>query len=174
MQVWEFAFVDDRILQIRTFNQRRDYYSPSPVPAVTRVCQESRKHCGYQKVFLVDGSSRYIWTKFDSDIIMMLGAEIQELMMYNHVEVNKIRRLRIILRFKDESEESASFDHIYSHRICDLPKLEGCDIWVNVLFTWRRLIEETYWESCPKNNVRIIDRKTGEWIDADTAGSYLD
>lgn len=35
-------------------------------------------------------------------------------------------------------------------------------------------IDETYWGVCPKSNVRIVDAKTGEWIDIDSAGPYVD
>lgn len=40
--------------------------------------------------------------------------------------------------------------------------------------TWTKLIEETYFGSCPKSNVRVVDTQTGEWIDDETSGSYQD
>jgi hypothetical protein len=175
MQVWVSAFVEDRILEVRRVSLRRDHWSPSPVPAVTRVCQESRQHCSYQKAFIVDGSSRYIWTKFDSDIIQMLGSVMHDLMDYNCVGMNEIRRLRIKLGVERDSYESEFFCHIYNYRIRELPKLEGCDVLVyDGLYRWGDLIEDTYWGVCPECNVRIIDAKTGEWIGADTAGPYMD
>jgi hypothetical protein len=105
----------------------------------------------------------------------MLGSVMCRLLDHNRVGMNEIRRLRIELGAEHGSYESEFFFHIYSHRIRELPKLEGCDVLVyDGLHTWARLIEETYWGACPKSNVRIIDGKTGEWIDADTAGSYID
>jgi hypothetical protein len=177
MQVWAFAFIDYRVLKVRVRNPSRGYWSPSPVPAVTRACQESRKHCSYQKAFIVEGSPRYVWAKFNSDIMQMLGSVMCGLVEHKHVEMNEIRRLRIEMAIDDKRDdyEEEFFFHKYRHRIRDLPTLEVCDVLVNDgLFSWTDLIEDVYWGVCSKSNVRIIDAKTGEWIDLDTAGPYAD
>jgi hypothetical protein len=184
MQIWESAFADDRVLKIRRRHgvAGGQWWSPSPAPAVTRACWESRQYCSYKKVFAAGKSSRYIWAKLDSDIIQMLGSAMSELAGEERSERNEIRRLRVEMAVRKEmhtsdywSDESESFLHEYSHRICDFPKLEGCDVLVaGDLSRWTSFIEETYWGVCPQSNVRIIDAKTGEWIDADTSGPYKD
>jgi hypothetical protein len=176
MQIWASAFVDDRILKVRRLYPSREYWSPSPVPAVTRTCQESRKYCSYRKAFVAEGVPRYIWSKLDSDIIQMLGSVMSVLVEEDRTEKNEIRRLRI--EFVTENgigDESEFFFHNYSHRFRDFPKLNGCDVLVtDGLHTWAHYMKDLYWGVCPRSNVRIIDAKTGEWIDEDTAGPYQD
>jgi hypothetical protein len=178
IEIWELAFIKDRVLKIRIRYPSKTFWSPTLIPAVTRACQESRKRCSYQKAFIVDGSPRYIWANFTNDIIQMLGSTMCGLVEYRHVEMNAIQRLRIEMAIdnneRDDYEEEFFF-HDYSHRIRDLPRLEGCDILVNDgLSAWTRLIEEVYWGACSQRNVRVVDAKTGEWIDMDTAGAYAD
>jgi hypothetical protein len=107
----------------------------------------------------------------------MLGSKMCGLVEDKRVEVNEIRRLRIEMAINDKRDdyEEEFFFHNYNCRIRDLPKLECCDILVNDgLFSWKNLIKDIYWGACPESNVRIIDAKTGEWIDLDTAGPYAD
>ncbi|OAL50072.1 hypothetical protein IQ07DRAFT_587751 [Pyrenochaeta sp. DS3sAY3a] len=175
IQIWESAFVDDRILKVRIRLSSRDFRSPSPVPAVTRACQESRKYCSYRKAFAVAGSPRYIWSKFDSDIIQLPGSIMSRLNHISSAERTEIMRLRVELVREDGWDESESFFHFYSHQFRYFPKLEGCDVLVpDGLREWASLIEETYWGTCPQRNVRIVDANTGEWIDERTAGPYAD
>jgi hypothetical protein len=174
IQVWELAFVEDRVLKVRRLHPSGEYWSPSPIPTVTRACQESRKYCSYWKAFVAEGSPCYIWSKLDSDIVQMLASEMSELVEEDRAEKNEIRRLRIEL-IGDRMDDEELFYHSYSHHFHSFPKLKGCDILVvHGLFTWARLIEDVYWGACPKSNVRIIDAKTGEWIDVNTAGPYRD
>lgn len=177
IQIWEFAFVSDRILKVRMSHPSLDYWSPTPVPAVTRACQEARKHCSYQKAFITSESSRYIWTKFDSDIIQMLGSMMSFNISGKHSETKVIRRLRVELAACSsyENYELEFFQHKYRYQIRDLLKFESCDILVSDgLRYWCSFIEEMYWGVCRKGNVRIIDAETGEWIDEDTSGPYVD
>ena len=177
IQIWASASTDDRVLKIRRRRLSRSYWSPTPVPAVIRACCESRKHCSYQKSFVVASSPRYIWADFGSDTLQMLGSTMCGLVEDKHVEINEIQRLRIEMSLdgmRDDYEEEF-FYHKYSHRIRDLPRLEGCDVLVNDgLVSWTSLIEDVYWGACPKHKVRIVDAKTGEWIWRDTAGPYAD
>lgn len=98
----------------------------------------------------------------------------------DHPERNKIRHLKIEFvtgnALEDELDyESEFFYHEYRHHIRNLPKLESCDVLVNGdLRDWGSSFSEMYWGTCPESNVRMIDAKTGEWIDMDTAGPYLD
>lgn len=44
----------------------------------------------------------------------------------------------------------------------------------NELRRWTDLCIDHGWGACPKENIRIIDGKTGEWIDYETSGAYED
>ncbi|KAH7408773.1 hypothetical protein DE146DRAFT_647137 [Phaeosphaeria sp. MPI-PUGE-AT-0046c] len=181
MNIWAFASNEDRVVKVRRKRHpTRDYWSPSPVPAVTRACHESRKYCAYQKAFVSDGSFRYIWANFDSDSFQMLGSVMWGLVEEDHPERNEIRHIKIELAtgnalYDELDYELEFFYHNYRHHICHLPKLGSCDVLVNGdLHFWGSSISEMYWGTCPRSNVRMIDAKTGEWIDMDTAGPYLD
>lgn len=178
IRIWEFVFEQDRILDVRKGRRHSpsdDYWSPDPVPAVTRACRESRKYCSYQKAFVVDGSSRYIWTKFDSDIIHLLGTVMGKLAKGNGPDNHKIRRLRIDLANMFLADELAPFYRKHSKRFRCFPRLDGVDI-LKPYSLWYSdgLLEMTDWGACPASNVRIIDADTGEWVDAQTAGPYQD
>ncbi|PVI03669.1 hypothetical protein DM02DRAFT_669703 [Periconia macrospinosa] len=171
MQIWSLAFQDDRVLKVRKrrYLSRRDYWSPSPIPAVTRASRESRKHCSYQKAFIADGSSCYIWCKFDSDIIHM---RMSELAHEDGLEKKEIRRLRIVLV---DDMELEFFYHKFSFEVSCFPKLDGIDVLVpDGLYNWGTFIQEMYWGTCPETNVRMVDANSGEWIDSKTGGPYLD
>ncbi|CAO2650694.1 Nn.00g019860.m01.CDS01 [Neocucurbitaria sp. VM-36] len=175
IQIWGSAIVEGRVLKVRELRSRASYWSPTPVPAVTRASQESRKYCSYQKAFIVDQSPHYIWTSFESDIIQMNSAQMNKLVAGNSLEKKEVRHLRIELVHELGWDQSELFYHDYSRKIRNFPKLGRCDVLVNNgLYAWGNLINETYWGACPKSNVRIIDAKTGEWIDAETAGPYQD
>jgi hypothetical protein len=49
----------------------------------------------------------YIWAKFDSDIIQMLGSEISELVEEDDLEKNEIRRLRVELTSDGKADDYA-------------------------------------------------------------------
>jgi hypothetical protein len=121
-------------------------------------------------------ASWYTWTKFDSDIIQMLGSEIPELVEEDGLEKNEIRRLRVELTIDGKEDDYADefFFHNHSHRIRDLPKLEACDVLVNQIYDWAHYSRDMYWGACPKSHVRYIDVSTGEWVSEDTAGPYID
>ena len=100
---------------------------------------------------------------------------MSELAKEDGLEKNEIRRLRIELVDENRNDESESFYHDHSDRFRYFPKLDGVDVLVpDSLFYWGRIFEETYWGACPESNIRIINTKTGEWINEQTAGPYLD
>jgi hypothetical protein len=172
IQVWQSCSFT-RVLKVSDF--RSTYYSsPTPAPAVTRACKESRKYTSYQKSFTVHGSPRYIWVCLASDIIQMSSDLMSRLAIHDDSKKKGIRHLRLEL-MADGWDLSEFFFHDYSHSIRDFPNLESCDILIDDgLYNWAQFIEEGYWGTCPDSNVRIVDAKTGEWISAVTAGPYRD
>ncbi|OBT44391.1 hypothetical protein VE00_07057 [Pseudogymnoascus sp. WSF 3629] len=172
-QIWGFA-TEDRVLRVRkTWNHNQGYWSPTPVPAVTRACWESREHCSYRKAFIIDSSPRYIWANFDCDVIQMRSGLLAET---NILERDEVRHLRIELVNEQGLDESEFFYHNHVHKLRDFPKLESFNLLVGngLLPEWTDFIKERYWGACPRGNVRIVDGKTGEWIDEETSGAYLD
>jgi len=100
-----------------------------------------------------------------------------KLLAQKFVEMNEIRRLRIEMTINDTREDYQEefFFYEYRHEVRNLPQLEGCHILVvNGLLYWTGIVGDAYWGACPKSNVRIIDAKTGEWLDMNTAGLYAD
>lgn len=90
-------------------------------------------------------------------------------------EKDQVRHLRIELLFELKFDDSESFFHSYSHKIRDFTKLQSCSILVNDgLYSWVQFVKYGYWGVCPRENVQIVDAKTGEWINAVTTGAYGD
>lgn len=176
IRIWTFAFVDDRVLKIRRSIPDRGFWSPTPVPAVTRACQESREYCSYQKSFVIPGLPRYIWANFSRDIVQLLGSLMSDLSETPIPERTTITYLRIELSIAGHDwDDPEWFYHSYSQKFRHFPSLQRCDVLVDDgLYNWGDFIDETYWGTCPKSNVRMIDAKTGEYIDKTTAGPYLD
>lgn len=179
MQIWASAFEDNRVVKVRWTNHKRTYWSPTPAPAVTQACRESRKYCSYEKSFISDNRPNSIWINFDCDILQMLGSVMAANAKQARTEIFQIRRLRIEMATETQPDDGGYqaefFYHDYSYKIRELPKLEACDVLVvDGLRNWGSFIDEHYWGSCPKSNVRMVDANTGEWISTNTAGPYLD
>ncbi|OBT94716.1 hypothetical protein VE01_06268 [Pseudogymnoascus verrucosus] len=173
IQIWGFA-TEDRVLRVRkTWNHNQGYWSPTAVPAVTRACSESREHCSYRKAFIINSSPRYIWANFDCDVIQMRSRLLAD---KNILERDEVRHLRIELVNEQGLDESEFFYHNHVHKLPDFPKLESFNLLVSdgLWPQWTDFIKETYWGACPRRNVRIVDRRTGEWIDEETSGAYHD
>jgi hypothetical protein len=174
MEIWERAVIKERVLRVLQLRPNGFFQSPTPNPAVTKTCQESRKYCSYQKAFIVHESPRYIWTCFDTDIVQMTSSLMSQLAKGDSLEKREIQHFRLDL-MSDTWDLSESFYYYHSHRIRDFPKLERCDILVyDGLRNWGEFIKDTYWGACQKSNVRFIDAKTGEWIDVESDGPYQD
>jgi hypothetical protein len=71
-----------------------------------------------------------------------------------------IRYLRIELVDGKGGDESENFEHVYSHRIKEMSKLERCDVLVGDLDKYTSSIEEREWGMCTRGNVRIVDGET--------------
>jgi len=101
-------------------------------------------------------------------------------LMYNlakgdSLEKQQLRHLRVELMFDNGPDISEFFFHNYRHEIPNFPKLERCDVLVTEgLRRWGYHLLDMYWGACLIDNVRMIDAKTGEWINGVTAGPYVD
>jgi hypothetical protein len=103
-----------------------------------------------------------------------MDSTLSELAEGASLEKKESRHFRLEL-MSDSWDLSESFYHVHSYLIRDFPKLEHCDVLVyDGLRNWGEFIKDRYWGACPKNNVRFIDAKTGEWIDIESDGPYQD
>lgn len=94
----------------------------------------------------------------------------------NLLERDEVRHLRIELVSEQGLDETESFYDNHVYKLRDFPKLESFNLLVSNGLSpqWTDFIKETYWGACPRGNVRIVDGKTGEWIDEETSGAYQD
>ncbi|KAF2820196.1 hypothetical protein CC86DRAFT_360760 [Ophiobolus disseminans] len=175
IQIWQFTLIQGRIVKVRKYRNNKYYSSHTPAPAVTRVCQESRKYCTYQKLFTNTASSQYIWANFENDIMQMESTLMKEIAKDDNPERNGIRHLR--LQLEDDIygfDMSEFFFHDHQYKIRYFPNLRSCDVWViDGLSNWVEVVMIGYWGSLPTKNIRIVDAKTGEWIDAESAGPIV-
>ncbi|ORY17403.1 hypothetical protein BCR34DRAFT_610876 [Clohesyomyces aquaticus] len=174
IQIWGLA-TEDRVLRVRKTRDGQDgFWSPTPIPAVTRASFESREHCSYRKAFIIDLSTRYIWVNYDHDIIQMRYRLLKN-ENDNPVWREDIRHLRIDLVDEQGFDETEMFYYHYAYVIYNIARLESFDILVgNGLAQWTDFIKESSWRAFFRKNVRIVDRKTGEWIDEGTSPVYQD
>ncbi|KAH8724882.1 hypothetical protein GQ44DRAFT_617151 [Phaeosphaeriaceae sp. PMI808] len=182
-QIWELAEIKDRVLKVRKVKRRLllepyfpAYWSPTCVLSVTRACQESRKYSSYQKAFIVEGLPRYIWANFERGILQMLSSYMNDLVSRTSLEGEGARHLRIELLRPDGRDDSEDFYHEHCNRICEFPGMPFTHLilpkGITDSFPCTTLIDGIYFGSCPKSNIRIINAKTGEWIDEETSGPY--
>jgi hypothetical protein len=141
------------------------------MPAVTRTCPESRKHCSYQLAFKIATSPRYIWACFESDIVQVESGLVEAFAeREDSLEKTEIQHFRLEVS-NSVYDASASFFHYHSHRLRDFPKLERCEVLVDDgLRNW----DQCCWEAGPKVYMRFVDAKTGKWFDAESEGPYMD
>ncbi|RDL34592.1 uncharacterized protein BP5553_07720 [Venustampulla echinocandica] len=171
-QIWALA-TEDRVIRVNESNWGP--WSPSPVPAITRACRESRKHCSYQKSFFSSiAGGRYIWVSFDHDTIHVRSTVFWGF-EFTRLPIGDIKHLRIEL--VDEEGKEVEEDWWYHHKalLRDFPKLKSVDLLVPLeLRFYGQYIEDAYFGTCDRKNVRIVNMSTGEWFDDETAGPYID
>ncbi|KAH7073783.1 hypothetical protein BKA63DRAFT_543823 [Paraphoma chrysanthemicola] len=117
----------------------------------------------------------YVWTRFESDIVQMLGSVMSRLTEGHSMEKREIRHMRLEMSVGNTCSEEEWFYHEYGYRIRDFPQLQRCDILVSDgLYVWGDFIKDRFWGACSRSNVRIVDVATGEYIDGETDGPYQD
>ncbi|GFF93572.1 hypothetical protein IFM53868_07234 [Aspergillus udagawae] len=129
--------------------------SSTPVPAVLQVCHEARNQGLYQQAFKFPSGvePRYVWVNFEIDMISIGDTYFDTI---EPAEQQLIRRLTIQREntdsfFRSESLELQMYSNLKEmHVICE----DG-------LLAWQDAWEYVYWP-CPKENLRFIDKETGQ------------
>jgi hypothetical protein len=86
----------------------------------------------------------------------------------------KIKHLRLQLVSPTGLDESDLFFEKYMHCIRGFPSLQSCEVIVDSLMEWGNDIIDVFWGACPKNCVRFVDKKTGQYMTAENSGAYVD
>ncbi|KAF3045004.1 hypothetical protein E8E12_002647 [Didymella heteroderae] len=175
IRVWERAAFER--LVIINGNISYGYWSPTPVPPVTRACRESRRYSSYCKHFTAARKhpERYFWINPPRDTIQIYPILINPL----STETKEVVRLRIDL---SHSKGWGVDDFFWSHggSLDAFPGLKSVDILVaDELARWTSFNDEGWWWwDCigvgPPPWMRIVSCRTGEWIDAVNCGVYRD
>merc|ERR1712225_174089 len=118
-EIWALA-IENRVIRVKL---GKGAYSTSPVPAVTRVCRESRLCCAYHKDFNVGSRGRHIWTNFDYDIIHVQASRLFLL------PKESIRHLRVELIDDEGKEINEEWMFDYKHEFFYFPRLESSISW---------------------------------------------
>ena len=109
---------------------------------------------------------------FDHDT---LHIQMTFLWVIESLPLREIKHLRIELvdARGEENDEEWWYHHLPQLR--DFPQLKSVDLLVpSQLICYLQYIEDAYFGTCEKDNVRIVNMSTGEWIDNETAGLYID
>jgi hypothetical protein len=170
--IWQHA-AEERVVHLRRAKWREPekfYWTPTPPPAVTRTCRESRKYSSYIKAFTTALSPHYIWTNFDHDHIHMRVATLHTLPHKHdikHLHFNKYEGSRV---------EVAWFNHYCMAATRAYTNLTSVHILVKkgYLIKWTDFLAKADFGACPGKNVRIVDSSTGEWIDKTSCDGYRD
>jgi hypothetical protein len=184
IQIWTAA-IPNRVLTIRRLDRATHpiCLSPTPPPALMHACQESRKYAGYhyRKHFTMERTLPYLWANMSTDTVHINDTYMLALATGNQPrasskEKDGFRHLQVEIDVN--CGVSYIFSTEYRHKPGpDFPALETCDVIVrDGLSAWARIARENRWgdrfgKEC---YVRVVDRETGEWIDAVTAGAYED
>ncbi|OAL44476.1 hypothetical protein IQ07DRAFT_241482 [Pyrenochaeta sp. DS3sAY3a] len=156
MQIWEMT-VEARTVAIRVAYEGPTKSDPclrssTPAPAVLSVCQESRNHGLYQKVFFERAGSpsagvRYIWLNQEIDVLDISEEALERFRPFAAM-IHRLRMERPYYHFfydweGDELEYFVNLKEI--HIVCQ----DG-------LRAWRDALEDHQWP-CGEENVFFID-----------------
>lgn len=178
IQMWEHAAFE-RLLIING-NRRHGWWSPTPTPAVTRACRESRKHSSYCKHFLGARThpERYIWMHPANDIIQISPRWMENL----RAESADVTKLRIdISDCKFWTADTFFFEHggnLETYPFIEdatFPALEQVDVVVaGELARWTNSFDDSWWDGSTGPFTRIVSCHTGEWLDKTNCNVYWD
>lgn len=157
-QIWELT-VEPRTVEIRYKREYQDagskvlhVTSSTPVPATLQACRDARNLRLYQRAFNAGTEPRYVWVDFEIDTISIGHTD------YAVLEPARLMTRRLTFErvndesfFRLQSKELARFSNLEEiHIICE----EG-------LMVWQDAWESLNWP-CPKENLRFIDKETGQ------------
>jgi hypothetical protein len=160
-RIWELT-VEPRTVDVR---EKREYgswgkllhvISSTPVPAVLQACHEARNQGLYQQAFNISSvvERRYVWVNFEIDMIS-IGA-------HTWFDTFEPAERLLFRRLTFERENDESFFHFQSHKLREFSNLEEIHvICVDGLMAWQDAWECCPWP-CPKENLRFIDKETGQ------------
>ncbi|KAK2797391.1 hypothetical protein FQN50_009192 [Emmonsiellopsis sp. PD_5] len=153
-RIWELT-VEPRTVEIRyKYGHLKLLHvtSPTPVPAVLHACFESRNQGLYQRAFTQGVEPRYVWVNFDMDMVSIGNT------MFNELQPEK----DLIRRMTFSGESNDFFFYTHSKDLADFTCMEEIHvICENGLADWQDSWEYVYWP-CPRENLRFIDKETGQ------------
>ncbi|KAG2416900.1 hypothetical protein HFD88_008117 [Aspergillus terreus] len=159
-QIWQLT-VEPRTVEVRVkkdnglWAQILHVTSSTPVPAVLQVCYEARNQGLYQQAFKFPWGvePRYVWVNFETDMISIGHTYFDTIELAERLPIRR-------LRFERENDES--FFHFQSGELELYPNVEEIHvICEDGLMAWHDAWEYVYWP-CPKENLRFIDKETGQ------------
>ncbi|KAM5358271.1 hypothetical protein ACJZ2D_015429 [Fusarium nematophilum] len=160
IRIWAMT-VEPRTVEVRFKTEFRTggtvFYamSSTPMPGTLQACQEARNLGLYRRAFTYGDKPRYIWVNFEMDMISIGDTDLRDIVD----EQLDIRRLRF------ERENNEWFFHFESKELEEFANLvEVHVICLAGFFDWLEAWECVEW-SCPKENVRFIEKKSGQMVD---------
>jgi len=178
IQIWQEATFD-RLLTING-NKHYGYCSPTPTPAVTRACRESRKYSSYHKHFTIARKhpERYFWMNPIHDIIQIHPILIRFL----KIETDDVTKLRTDVsdcKFWNAKEcffrYGGDLETYPFLELATFPGLKSVDVLVaGELAHWTNAFDDSWWDASTGPYTRIVSCESGEWIDATNCDIYWD
>lgn len=141
--------------------------SPTPIPPVLHVSQESRRATEhyYTRAFENGHRPRYVWVNWDLDIISIGQERLRVILPKDRLLIQKLmlaRHLQEIL-FSDEQKTLLLFENTVQVFI-------QC---IDSPMDWAHANTTLAWP-CPKEHVRFIDSQTGETVSLEDNKRRLD
>ncbi|KAF3484078.1 uncharacterized protein GIQ15_03402 [Arthroderma uncinatum] len=158
-RIWELT-VEPRTIEVgyknTPYNETLHVMSSAPVPAILQTCYEARNQKGlYQRAFAFGIEPRYVWVNFEVD---MISIGHHSTFAWELFEAERL----LIRRLTFEGENDEWFFHFRYHQLAGYSNLEVIHvICYNGVDDWQTAWESIHWP-CGPDNVRFIDRETGE------------
>lgn len=167
-RIWEMS-VEPRAVEIRfkraceTWGTVHYAESSTPMPGVLQACREVRNLGLYQRAFSSGDEPRYVWVNFETDMISIGDTDLEII-----DDPPLIRRLRF------ERQNTEGWFHFESNELRKFPNLTEIHvICVEGVMGWQDAWEYIYW-SCPRENIRFIDKESGETVDGYMLDKMMD
>ena len=129
----------------------------------------------------MERTTPYLWANMSTDIVHINDTYMRAMATNNQPRASSkekynIRHMQVEIDF---CRGVNPFCAKYRDKLGpDFPALETCDVIVRdgLSASWAKIARENRWGDrfAKECYVRVVDRETGEWIDAATAGAYED